>query len=139
MMILNLAGCADILSSLTPPWKEMAITDAKSVAGKWEGLLTRLPRSWRDDWVSITIGEDGSYVWANYRQIGAFSGQGRLQIIDGRFATVGERGRAAGTLHVAGDRRMLRVVGRSKDGLEDIAELEPARYPPLRRLSPALD
>lgn len=74
MMILNLAGCADILSSLTPPWKEMAITDAKSVGGKWEGLLTRLPRSWRDDWVSITIGEDGSYVWANYRQIGAFSG-----------------------------------------------------------------
>lgn len=126
-LISATVGCGALFSSLEPAWKEAAITDAKAVSGKWEGLLTRLPRSWRDDWVSITIAEDGSYTWANYRQIGAFSGQGRLAIREGRFTTVGERGGATGTLQVDGTHRMLRVVGRSKDGLEDIAELEPVK------------
>lgn len=124
VVLQGVVGCAEFVASLQPNWTELVISDAKSISGKWEGLLTRLPRSWRDDWVSITIAEDGAYVWANYRQIGAFLGQGRLTIHSGHLSTVGERGQATGTLYVAGDRRMLRVVGRSKDGIEDTAELE---------------
>jgi hypothetical protein len=160
VVLQGVVGCAEFVASLQPNWTELVISDAKSVAGKWERLLIRLPRSWRDDWVSITIAEDGSYVWANYRQVGypldssdlkisrsiAWEAPIRPQgiaptgvkwiphwrlswarptiIYSGHLSTVGERGQATGTLYVAGDRRMLRVVGRSKDGLEDTAELE---------------
>jgi hypothetical protein len=40
--------------------------------------------------------------------------------------TTSERGQATVTLYIDGAKRMLRVVGRSKDGLEDVAELDRA-------------
>ena len=100
------------------------ITDFKSVAGNWEGLLKGL--SHRDDWVQVTIGEDGSYEFASYRTMGVFSGSGNLTLTDGRLTGSGKRGTTTWTLYTAGDERRLKV--NAVDENRDVsAELSPAK------------
>jgi len=49
----------------TPQWQPTAVSDFKSIAGKWEGLLIRNPRTRDDDWVTVTIGETGTVEFAS--------------------------------------------------------------------------
>ena len=101
------------------------ITDFKSVAGEWEGLLKGL--SHRDDFVQVTIDEDGSYEFASYRTMGVFSGSGKLTLSDGRLTATGKRGATmTWTLYTAGDERRLKV--NAVDENRDVsAELSPAK------------
>ena len=122
-----LIACASLGPSESPTWTVVPVTDFTAVAGKWEGLMTRNPRPHTDDWVRVTIQEDGAYEFASYRMIGVFSGKGRLSVTDGRLTAQSERGTATCTLHQANGQRMLRAVGITKDGLEYSADLTPAR------------
>jgi hypothetical protein len=122
-----LIACSSLGPPDSPTWKVVPVTDFTAVAGKWEGLMTRHPRPRKDDWVSVTIQEDGTYEFASYRMTGVFSGKGRLSLTDGRLTTQSERGTATCTLHRANGQRMLRAVGVTKDGLEYSADLTPAR------------
>jgi hypothetical protein len=125
--LLWLAGCAAPAPSAQPSWAPVPIHEFKSVAGKWEGLMTRLPRAPEEDWVRVMIHENGAYEFASFRTIGVFSGKGTLELGNGVVTATSERGVATLTLYQAGDRRLLRVAGVAKDGLKYEADLAPAR------------
>lgn len=121
------AGCAAPGPSEQPSWAPVSVQEFKSVAGKWEGLMTRLPRAAEEDWVRVVIHADGAYEFASYRTIGVFSGKGTLELGNGVVTATSERGVATLTLFQAGDRRLLRVAAVAKDGLKYEADLAPAK------------
>jgi len=123
-----LGACAAQTPSEAPHWSVTPIDDFKTVAGKWEGVIITQPRSRDEQWVRVSIGEDGSYEFASYRQIGVFHGQGTFTLKDGRVSTTTERGTATCTLYSAnGDRRLLRAHGVNKQGVKYSADLTPAQ------------
>src|SRR6266850_2437256 len=76
-----------------------------------------------EDWVTLTICDDGSYDFVSVRIIGIFQGQGTCTLIDGKLKTETERGWAIATLYEEGGRRMLKVEGATKDGVQYSADL----------------
>jgi hypothetical protein len=111
------------------PSTAVGIADFKSVAGVWEGLLSGMagPQSQRD-WVMMRIGEDGSYEFASFREIGVFHGSGTLRLSDGRVLLEGPRGgRATFTLYAENGRRLLRADAVAHDGQRLTAHLTPKR------------
>src|SRR4029453_3931214 len=83
MMAIIIAVHVVVACSATDPkdtrqWRPTTIADFKSVAGKWQGLLVRNPRTRDDDWVTFVISETGAYEFPSYRMIGGFAGKGRL-------------------------------------------------------------
>jgi hypothetical protein len=88
---VSLIGCANI-GPVTP----VAVSDVKSLSGRWEGTVY-LPDSERDD-VTLTIWDDGSYDVLSKRGLGVSSGRGHIVISDGRLIIEGERGRGVGTV-----------------------------------------
>ena len=120
-------GCAAPGPSGQLPWAPVPIEEFRSVAGKWEGLMTRLPRALEDDWVRVRIHDDGAYEFASYRTIGVFTGKGTLELGNGAVTATSERGVATLTLYQAGDRRLLRVAATARDGLKYEADLAPAK------------
>ena len=103
------------------------ITDFKNVAGKWEGLLVRNPRTRDDDWVSLVIGDTGTYEFVGYRLIGVFAGKGKLVLTDGKLSAKGEKGGQM-TLQLYVDpgssERMLKVDAKDSEGFTYSAELK---------------
>jgi hypothetical protein len=111
------------------PSTAVGITDFKTVAGVWEGILLGLP-SPRDegDWVMMRIGADGSYEFASFREIGVFQGSGTFRLSAGQLYLEGSRGgRATFTLYADGGRRLLRADGVGSDGQRLTADLTPKR------------
>lgn len=70
-----IVACSSMAPRETRQWQPSAVTDFKSVAGTWEGLMVRDPRTRDDDWVSLVIRETGTYEFASYRLIGVFAGK----------------------------------------------------------------
>ena len=105
-----------------------AITDIKSIAGKWEGIMIRTPKSRSDDWVNVSIQDNGDYEFASYRTIGVFSGKGNLAVKDGKAMAQSERGSV--TIQLFTDKTkgqsMLKAEGKGKDGISYRAELKKA-------------
>jgi hypothetical protein len=83
--LVLLVGCAN-LSPVTP----VAVSDAKSVSGTWEGIVY-LTGSERND-VTLTIRDDGTYDVVSKTNLGSSRGIGQIMIRDGRLVLVGERG-----------------------------------------------
>jgi hypothetical protein len=109
------------------PTTPVTIADFKTVAGVWEGVLLGLagPR-YEGDWVMMRIGEDGSYEFASFREVGTFQGHGTLRLSEGRLYLEGPRGgRATFTLYANDDRRLLRADGVAPDGRRLTADLTP--------------
>ena len=121
------AACATSEPARQLRWNSAPISDFGSVAGKWEGLMKRIPQARSDDWVKVVIHEDGHYEFASYRMIGVFSGRGQLNLTDGKVTSSSERGAVTCTLYTDEGQRMLRAVGITKDGLEYTADLEPVK------------
>ena len=76
-------ACAVFAAEKTQ-WSPTEITDIKSISGKWEGIMIRTPKSKSDDWVNVSIQDNGDYEFASYRTIGVFSGKGNLAVKDGK-------------------------------------------------------
>jgi hypothetical protein len=121
----------------TPPpasATRLAITDLKSLVGKWEGL-GQGPSSGSvlgghsADWVEFTIKENGTYEARSYREIGVFRGTGTLTLNDNALHYTSDRSR--GVLYLVydqGGRRVLRLQGQLLSGGGAVsAELMPAR------------
>jgi hypothetical protein len=104
------------------------VTDPSQVAGKWEGLLRRVPPS-RTDGVTLIILPDGRYRFTSARTIGILRGEGTFTVEDGRLTSTGERGTMDVTLLEGEGRRMLRATGQSSDGLGFVAEVTPVKSP----------
>jgi hypothetical protein len=125
-----LTGCETAARLQEPSWTREPIAEVATVAGRWEGLMTSAPRAhpWdADDWVRVMIGTDGSYEFASYRMIGVFSGKGTAVLEQGDLVSRSERGRIKATLLVAGNQRMLKVLGVTGEGMEYTAKLSPAK------------
>lgn len=136
-----MAACSFFASSKdTRQWQPTSVTDLKSVAGKWQGLLVRNPRDREDDWVTLVINEAGAYEFASYRMIGVFAGKGKLALADGKLSAKSDK-RGQMTLQLYADsgssERILRIVAQDSEGLHYWADLkrEPETLSPRRQTS----
>jgi len=94
----SLIGCASV-GPVTP----VAVSDVKSVAGTWKGIVYQSGSE--PDQVVLTIREDGSYDVVSAQPRGTSRGKGKIVVSDGRLLMEGEKGRGLGTLlkNPAGD------------------------------------
>ena len=128
MMCLSMSyGCQSIEQPKQPQWIQVPISDLPSVAGKWDGLMRRIPHERRDDWVTVTIAPDGRYEFSSLRTIGVFTGHGVFGLDDGKLRSKSERGEVEAALYEGGAQRMLRAKGRAADGTEYTAEVKPVK------------
>ena len=116
----SLVGCASL--GLTP----VAVSDIKSVAGTWKGVVYQSGSG--PDHVTLTIREDGSYDVESRQTIGASRGKGQIVVKDGRLIMQGEKGRGVGTLLSSrGGDRVMRIEATLSDHRILTAELGPSR------------
>ncbi len=124
-----IAACSLMAPEERRQLKPATIADFKSVAGKWEGLLVRNPRTRDDDWVTFVIGEVGTYEFASYREIGVFAGKGKLVLADGKLSAKSEKGGQM-TLQLYTDsespERILRVEAKDSQGFQYWVDLKRA-------------
>ena len=119
-MVLVLAGCAG-----TSTGTATAVTDLKTVAGKWTGLLDMA--SDRESVVELTIDESGVYRATAARTIGVMDAQGKIAIVgNGGLVFKGDNGsQATGTLYTqsAQSQRTLVIEGATPAGRRFSARL----------------
>jgi hypothetical protein len=118
-----------------------AVTDFKSVAGKWEGLLIRDHYMTQNyDRVTLVIDDTGAYENAvtrtrttasgtsvSYSVIGVFTEKGKFVLTDGKLSAKGEKGgQATLQLYVepGSSERMLKVDAKDSEGFIYSAELK---------------
>jgi hypothetical protein len=120
-------GCETTERSAQPQWVSVPVSDVSTVAGKWEGVMRRIPPERRDDWVTVNIASDGRYQFTSLRTIGVFSGHGEFEVNEGRLKSSSQRGTIEAELYENGSQRMLKAKGRAADGTEYTAEVKPAK------------
>jgi hypothetical protein len=128
-----MVACSLMGPKETRQWQPTSVTDFKSVAGTWEGLLVRNPRTRDDDWVTLVIGETGGYEFASYRMIGVFAGKGTLVLTDGKLSAKSDKGGQMTLQLIAdsgGSGRMLRVDAKDSGGFSYWADLKRTETPP---------
>ncbi len=127
--VLLLTACGEMQLPRDRPTQTVAISDFKSVAGKWGGRLRRVPKQSGDNFVELTITEEGRWKFAAARTIGVFSGGGNLTIKDGKLVSESANGGATFTLYEEGGKRMLVFAARDTSGkvLRWNADLFPAK------------
>jgi hypothetical protein len=118
---VSLLGCASA-GPVTP----VAVSDAKSVAGTWKGMVYQSGVA--PDYVTLTIRDDGSYDFKSVQTIGTSQGSGKIAISDGRIRFEGVKGYGVGTLqrNPAGD-LVMAVEGTLSDGSTLTAKLWPSK------------
>jgi hypothetical protein len=121
-------ACGGFTASEKAQWSPTEISDFKSIAGKWEGLLIRTPTAKNEDWVNVSIQDNGEYEFVSYRTIGVFSGKGKMAVKDGKAVTQNEKGSL--TVQLFTDKTkgqsMLKAESKGKDGIDYRAELTKA-------------
>ena len=100
--VTGFIGCAPVEPLPPPPSTQVSVSTFKSAAGKWAGILKAIPPLRDDDWVTLTISDDGGYEFVSIRMIGIFHGKGTFTLIDGKLRTETERGWALVTLYEDG-------------------------------------
>lgn len=122
-----MVACSSMAPTETRQWQPTPATDFKSVAGKWEGLMIRNPRTRDDDWVTFMIGDTGTYEFVSYRLIGVFAGKGKLVLADGKLSAKSEKGGQM-TLQLFVDpgssERMLKADAKDSEGFTYAADLK---------------
>ena len=122
-------ACSSVASKPTHQWQLTAISDVKDVAGKWDGILVRNPRTRDDDFVTLAISDASTFEFVSYRQIGAFAGKGNLVLSDGKLSARSDKGSQM-NLQLYRDpttgERMLKVDGKDGEGYTYAADLSPA-------------
>lgn len=118
-----LGGCA-AASGRTDHGNPVPITDVRSIAGRWSGLLEIGGRR-HEDFVEVTISPDGAYEVHGARTIGTLDARGRVEVAGGTLRFSGDRAAATGTLYATEARRTLVIEGRSDRGARVTARLHP--------------
>jgi len=133
-------ACSSTAPWETRQWQPTAVSDFKSVAGKWEGLLTSNdPRVLNFDRATLVIDDTGTCETAitrtvrkvygmsiSYDAIDVF-GKGKLVLTDGKLSTKFEKGgQMTAQLYVdpASGERMLKAEGKSSQGFTYSADLK---------------
>jgi hypothetical protein len=141
LVYLHLIVACSSMAPTETQWQPTAVTDFKSVAGKWEGLLTRDNAMTQNyDRVNLVIGDTGAYDIAITRTrttaqggsvsssvIGVFAEKGKLVLTDGKLSAKGEKGGQA-TLQLYVDpgssERILKADARDFQGFIYSADLK---------------
>jgi hypothetical protein len=122
-----IVACSPTAPRETRQWQQTAIGDFKSVAGTWEGLMVRNPRTRDDDWVRFVIRETGAYEFASPRLIGVFSGKGNFALTDGKLSAKSDKGGQI-TMQLYRDpgsnEHMLKADGKDSGGFTYSADLK---------------
>ena len=125
--IAIIAAPADLYAARPTQPTAVVISDMKSVAGRWSGILYGRPGGTRgQDWIELALQEDGTYTLESARTIGMFTGSGMLRLADGRLIAEGEKARATFTLYQRDGKRFLRAEGSMASGQPLRADLYPA-------------
>jgi len=136
-----IVGCSSMAPSDTRKWQPTAVTDFKSVAGKWEGLLTSNdPMMLSYDRATLVIGDTGACESTitrtrttaqggsvSYSEINVFAEPGQLVLADGKLNTKFEKGgQMTAQLYVdpASGERMLKADGKNSQGFTYSADLK---------------
>jgi hypothetical protein len=118
---------ADLYAAKRSHPTAVAITDVKNAAGRWSGILYGRPGGTRgQDWVELTIQEDGAYTLASARTIGVLNSSGTLRLADGRLIAQGENAQVTITRYQGNGKQFLRVEGAMASGQPLRADLYPA-------------
>jgi hypothetical protein len=103
----------------------VAVTDIKAVAGHWAGLMD-LPGNSPDQYLEVTVREDGTYQAISARTIGVMDAQGTITVRDGRLFLKGARGsQGTATLVSKDGRQTLMVDMMSPNQSRTTARLQP--------------
>jgi hypothetical protein len=136
-----MVACSSTAPWETREWQPAAVTDFKSVAGKWEGLLTSNdPRVLNFDRATLVIDDTGtcestitrtrtrvSGMSVDYGTTDVFAEKGKLVLADGKLSTKFEKGgQLTAQLHVdsASGERMLQANGKNSQGFTYSANLK---------------
>jgi hypothetical protein len=134
-------ACSSMAPWETRQWQPTAVTDFKSVAGKWDGLLTSNdPRVLNYDRATLVIDDTGGCEttisrtrtkvqgWSvSYDMIDVFAEKGKLVLTDNKLSTKYEKGgHMTVQLYVdpASGERMLKAEGRNSQGFTYSADLK---------------
>ena len=120
-------GCAPIEQPPSPPSTPVSVSAFTQVAGNWAGILKATPRLRKDDWVTVTIHDDGSYQFKSVRTIGIMHGEGTFTLAEGKLRSETDRGWIVATLYEDAGRRMLKAEGATKEGTQYSADLGPTK------------
>jgi hypothetical protein len=122
-IVLVASACARPQSAPSALAGVVPVTDLKTVAGTWAGVAARDAGD-QTDWLELTLREDGTFQGLSARQIGAFAGQGTLQLRDGSVHASGANGTAVMTLYEQ-DGPMLTIRFTERNGVSYSARLRP--------------
>jgi len=122
-VVMAAAGCAGTQTSSSGLGVAIPITDLKAIAGKWSGRASRLTSD-VDDWLEVTLHDDGTFEAFSAKQIGVFRDKGTLTLSGGKVAAAGSHGMAVLTLY---DRRgpVLVIDATEANGVKHSADLRP--------------
>jgi hypothetical protein len=135
LFLLGLAACASGgagettgRAGTTAVGEPVAITDVKSVAGRWAGLMD-LPGGGRDiEYLEVTVREDGTYQATSARTIGVMDARGTIVPRDGRLVIQGASGaRGTATLYSRQGQPTLMVDVTAANQSRTTARLQPQR------------
>jgi hypothetical protein len=73
------------------PGAPVPVTDLKTVVGHWAGLMD-LPGNAEDQYLEVTVREDGTYRAKSARTIGVMDVEGTVAVSDGRLLLQGRSG-----------------------------------------------
>ena len=123
VVMVQMAACAGPGTAPRASSVMVPITDVKAVAGAWAGVASRTASD-QDDWVEVTLNEDGTFEAFSARQIGVLQGKGTLTVDGGKMMARGPNGSAVLTLY---DRagRVLVLDFRDRNGVSYSGELRP--------------
>src|SRR5262245_37804418 len=116
-------GCASDSASRGTP---IPVTSVGTIAGRWAGLSELPGDRMEENYVEVTLRDDGTYEAKSARTIGLMDARGRVQVSDGRLLIEGSNGaRGTATLYSAGGQRTLLVEMRSAEVGSITARLRP--------------
>lgn len=121
-----LSGCAGRGDGTTADGRPVAVTDARTIAGRWAGLFD-LSGHRQPDFVEMTITPDGTYNVKGFRTVGVLDAQGRVEAADGTLRFRGPRATATGRLYEQGAGRTLVIDAQGEAGNTATLRLTPIR------------
>jgi hypothetical protein len=126
LVAVLLWGCAAGASRGNDHGTAVPVTDVKTVAGRWSGLLEISGRR-HEDFVEVTISPGGTYEVHGARTVGILDAQGRVEAAGGTLRFLGSNAATTGTLYEKDGRRTLVIDGRSQRDVRVNLRLHPAR------------
>jgi len=110
LVLLAHGGCASATADSADRGTPIQVTDLSSVVGHWAGLSDLPGHRFDDQYIEVTLHDDGSYEATSARTVGVMDRRGRVQVRDGRLVIEGSDGATGtATLYSTGGQRTLLV------------------------------